>query len=104
MWVLGANILTRGLTDLGMTVGAAAALAVGVYRVQTGAMGLPELLVILMLGVEVFRPLRELRVRLHQGMLGLAAARGIFELLDAVPSVRDGDAGPEPRDAGVAFE
>ena len=46
-------------------------------------MSLPALLVILMLGVEVFRPLRELRMLLHQGMLGLAAARGIFALLDA---------------------
>jgi ATP-binding cassette subfamily C protein CydCD len=57
-----------------------------------------------MLGVEVFRPLRELRVLLHQGMLGMAAARGIFGLLDAVPLVRDRAAGPEPADAGVVFE
>ena len=40
-------------------------------------------LVILMLGVEVFRPLRELRVLLHAGMLGAAAARGIRDLLEA---------------------
>jgi ATP-binding cassette, subfamily B, bacterial len=89
MWVLGANILTRGLTDLGMTVGAAAALALGVYRVGAGAMGLPELLVILMLGVEVFRPLRELRILLHQGMLGTSAAKGIVEILAAEPAIRD---------------
>jgi ATP-binding cassette subfamily C protein CydCD len=57
-----------------------------------------------MLGVEVFRPLRELRVLLHQGMLGLAAARGITALLDAVPAVRDRPPGPEPADAGVGFE
>ena len=44
-------------------------------------MSLPALLVILMLGVEVFRPLRELRMLLHQGMLGLSAARGIVALL-----------------------
>src|SRR5262245_1398484 len=89
MWVLGANILSRGLTDFGMTVGAAAALALGVYRVRTGDMGLPALLVVLMLGVEVFRPLRELRILLHQGMLGTSAARGIVALLEAVPAIRD---------------
>src|SRR5438874_1412277 len=55
------------------------------------------LLVILMLGVEVFRPLRELRVLLHQGMLGLSAAQGIFSILDAQPAVRDGAAPPVGR-------
>jgi ATP-binding cassette subfamily C protein CydCD len=89
-----------------MTVGAAAALALGVYRVTTGAMGLPALLVILMLGVEVFRPLRELRVLLHQGMLGTAAARGILSILDAVPEIRDtGHAGLDTAiTPGVTFE
>lgn len=107
MWVLGANILTRGLTDLGMTVGAASALALGVYRVRTGEMGLPALLVILMLGVEVFRPLRELRILLHQGMLGTSAARGIRSILEAVPTIRDGGGGRADVPAiapSVAFE
>ena len=50
----------------------------GGHRVRSGAMPLETLLVILMLGVEVFRPLRDLRVLLHQGMLGLSAApRGL---------------------------
>jgi len=71
MWVLGTNTLARGITDTAIAVGAAAALALGAWRVSHGAMSLPALLVILMLGVEVFRPLRELRVLLHQGMLGL---------------------------------
>ena len=56
-------------------------------------MSLPVLLVILMLGVEVFRPIRELRILLHNGMLGLSASQAIFALLDAKPSVRD-DARP----------
>ena len=37
-------------------------------------------------------------------MLGLSAARGIFALLDAEPPVRTAPRGPEPVDAGVAFE
>src|SRR5438105_4465386 len=92
MWVLGSNVLTRGIADTGIAVGAMAALALGVYRVQTGAMGLPSLLVILMFGVEVFRPLRELRVVLHQGMLGTSAAQGILAILRATPEVRESDA------------
>jgi ATP-binding cassette subfamily C protein CydCD len=42
-----------------------------------------------MLGVEVFRPLRELRMLLHAGMLGTAAARGILDVLAAAPAVVD---------------
>ena len=70
MGVLGTNTLARGITDAGIALGAAVALGWGVYRVRAGAMDLAALLVVLMLGVEVFRPLRELRVLLHQGMLG----------------------------------
>src|SRR6058998_252862 len=104
MWVLGTNTLARGITDTGIAVGAAVALGWGAYRVRAGEMDLSVLLVILMLGVEVFRPLRELRVLLHQGMLGLSAARGIFAIFDATPVVHDRPPGPEPADAGVAFE
>jgi ATP-binding cassette, subfamily C, bacterial CydCD len=98
MWVLGTNTLARGITDTGIAVGAAVALGWGAYRVRGGEMELSTLLVILMLGVEVFRPLRELRVLLHQGMLGLSAAKGIFSILDARPTVREaGAAASSPR-------
>ena len=89
MWVLGTNTMGRGITDAGIAIGAATALGVGAWRVAAGEMSLPALLVILMLGVEVFRPLRELRILLHQGMLGLSAAQGILALLDARPAVDD---------------
>src|SRR5262245_45850979 len=89
MGVLGTNTLARGITDTGIAVGAAVALGWGAYRVRAGEMDLGALLIILMLGVEVFRPLRELRILLHQGMLGVSAAQGIFNLLDARPPVAD---------------
>ncbi len=91
MGVLGANTFARGITDTGMAVGAAAALGLGAWRVQAGEMSLGALLVVLMLGIEVFRPLRELRVVLHQGMLGISAAGGIIEILEAEPLVRDSE-------------
>ncbi len=90
MGVLGTNTLARGITDVGIALGAAVALSWGVYRVRAGVMPLETLLVILMLGVEVFRPLRDLRVLLHQGMLGLSAARGVMGLLAIRATVRDG--------------
>ncbi len=107
MGVLGTNTLGRGITDTGIAVGAAVALGWGAYRVRAGEMDLAALLIILMLGVEVFRPLRELRILLHQGMLGISAAKGIFTVLDAEPLVRDRGAAVVGADAlppTVAFE
>jgi ATP-binding cassette subfamily C protein CydCD len=89
MGVLGTNTLARGITDVGIALGAAAALGWGVQRVLAGIMSLETLLVVLMLGVEVFRPLRDLRVLLHQGMLGISAARGVLALLATTSPVRD---------------
>ena len=52
-------------------------------------MSLSALLIILMLGIEIFRPMRELRTVLHQGMVGLSAAQGIYRILDDKPAVAD---------------
>jgi len=89
MWVVSTHTIARGVTDTGIAVGAAATLGIGAYRVASGEMSLEALLVILMMGVEVFRPLRELRTLLHQGMVGQAAAEGVFSILDASPEIRD---------------
>ncbi len=85
MWVLGTNSLARGITD---------------SSIACGAMALTSLLVILMLGVEIYRPMRELRTVLHQGMVGLSAAQGIYRILDDRPAVAD--ARPAPLDKALA--
>lgn len=87
MWVLATNSLTRGLTDTGIAVGSAAVLAFGAWRVVDGQMSLDVLLVVLMMGIEVFRPQRDLRALLHNGMMGRAAADDIFTVLNAHPKV-----------------
>ncbi len=92
MWVVSTHTIARGITDTGIAVGAATTLGIGAYRVASGAMSLEALLVILMMGVEVFRPLRDLRTLLHQGMVGQAAAQGVFSILDATPAIRDSGA------------
>ena len=89
MWVLATNQLQRGITDTGIALGAAAALALGAWRVDAGAMSLEALLIILMMGIETFRPLRELRELLHTGMNGQSAAGAIFALFDTQPMIRD---------------
>ncbi len=106
-WVLALNVLTRGFTDLGTAFGAAAALALGAWRVQHGEMSLEALLIVLMAGTEIFRPLRDLRTVLHAGLNGQSAANGINLLLDApvtAPTVSphpDSVAGIRPE---IAFE
>jgi ATP-binding cassette subfamily C protein CydCD len=94
--VLGTSILTRGITDLGCAVGAAAALTLGAWRVRHGEMSLEALLIVLMAGTEIFRPLRDLRTVLHQGLTGQAAAAGINALLDE-PVMHP----PSPRGRGM---
>jgi ATP-binding cassette subfamily B protein len=81
--VLVLTALTRFFTDLGTALGAAAAMAVGAWRVRHGEMTLDGLLIILVAGTEIFRPLRDLRSVLHQGMIGQSAASGVYALLEA---------------------
>jgi thiol reductant ABC exporter CydC subunit len=104
MWVLATNSLTRGITDTGIAVGAAATLAVGAYRVSDGETSIAVLLMVLMAGVETFRPQRDLRTLLHDGMVGLSAAEGIFELLEAKPVVRWQGTTTSTADASVRFD
>jgi len=82
LWVLGLSVMTRGITDVGIALGAAAALALGAWRVTHGEMSLEALLIVLMAGTEIFRPLRDLRSVLHQGMNGQSAATGVLALLN----------------------
>ena len=85
--VISIGVMTRGITDCGVAIGAAAALSLAVWRVSHGLMSLQALLSVLMAGTEVFRPLRDLRMVLHQGILGQSAAAGINALFAAEPLV-----------------
>jgi ATP-binding cassette subfamily B protein len=105
MWVLATNALARGITDAGIAIGAAVALGVGAWRVTTGEASLEVLLIVLMMGTEAFRPLRDLRALLHNGMIGQSAAISIFNILDQSPVIHDKplDARP-PLAPTLAFE
>src|SRR5260370_31491768 len=92
------GVMTRGITDCGVAVGAASALALAVWRVSHGLMSIEALLIVLMAGTEVFRPLRDLRTVLHQGMLGQSAAAGLNALLSPRPLGPH----PPPRQAAVS--
>ncbi|MFN8635651.1 MAG: ABC transporter ATP-binding protein [Chloroflexota bacterium] len=96
MFVLAANIVTSGVTILGISAGAALALGWGAIRVEQGTLELQVLLIVLMLGVEVFRPLRELTALYHRGMVAMSATTAIYQVLDAEPEVVDPAAGAAP--------
>src|SRR6266446_6036068 len=111
--VISMGVMTRGITDSGVAIGAAAALSLAAWRVSQGLMSIEALLIVLMAGTEVFRPLRDLRMVLHQGMVGQSAAAGINALLAADPLVPEPSANPEETSrpllpvlakAGIAFE
>jgi ATP-binding cassette subfamily C protein CydCD len=106
--VLSTGVMTRGITDCGVAIGAAAALALGVWRVSHGLMSIQALLIVLMAGTEIFRPLRDLRMVLHQGMVGQSAASGINALLMAEPLVPPHPASRQPANITlvptIAFE
>ena len=103
MWVLATNSLARGITDTGIAVGAAATLALGAYRVVDGEMTLSALIMVLMMGVEVFRPLRDMRALMHNGMLAEASAQSIFHMLDAKPAIRGRPQGPRTESLSPAI-
>ena len=96
MAILAANQATVGVTWLGISGGAAVALGWGAVRVAGGDLELSTLLVVVMMGVEVFRPLRELTLLYHEGMLGMASAQSVFGLLDARPQVTEDPDAKDP--------
>ncbi|MFI4987332.1 MAG: ATP-binding cassette domain-containing protein [Alphaproteobacteria bacterium] len=105
MWVLATSVMTRGVTDVTIAIGAALALGLGAYRVTHGVMSLEALLIVLMAGTEIFRPLRDLRAVLHQGLVGQSASIGINDLLEtAAPMPRGSTAQPAELAPTIAFE
>ena len=91
MGVLVANSLNSAVTLMGISAAAALALGFGAWRVSQGDMELRPLLIVLMLGVEIFRPLRELIQLGHEGMIALASAQAVYEILDTPIQVRESE-------------
>ena len=95
MGVLFADGASGAATVLGISAGATVALVWGGVRVSSGDLELQTLLIVLMLGAEVFRPLRELTQLYHQGMVAMSAAEGIFAMLDAPVTIPDPGVGSQ---------
>ena len=101
MGVVAANQATSGSSILLMTTGAAVALAVGAVRVSNGDMELRPLLIVLMLGVEVFRPMRELTNLYHQGMATIASAQSVFSVIDEPVAINEPESATEMQPSDI---
>ncbi len=97
MGVLAVNMVSVGITTFGILGGTACALGWGALKVSAGELELRSLIVILLMGAEIFRPMRELMILYHQGIDAMASAEGIFKLLEAPVTVRE----PEPAEAAT---
>lgn len=106
MRILAVNLWSTGCMDLAIAGGAATALAVGTLRAAEGHIGVGSLLIIFLLGNEVFRPVRELGRLYHQGLNGVSAAQGIFIVLADRPEVTEPvqPRAPDPEALTLRFE
>ena len=100
--LLATNMVSVGVTTFGILGGTACALGWGALKVSAGELEVRSLIVILIMGAEIFRPMRELMILYHQGINAMAAAEGIFELLAAPVTVREPAAAEAA--AGASFE
>ncbi len=89
MGVLAVNMASVGVTTFGILGGTACALGWGALKVNAGDLEVRALIVILIMGAEIFRPMRELMILYHQGINAMAAAEGIFSLLETPVTVRE---------------
>ncbi|MDF7663392.1 ATP-binding cassette domain-containing protein [Bifidobacterium sp. ESL0763] len=97
MRLLGVQLRSLSTVDLVAYVGAAAGIAVAVWQVFAGGLGLPAALIIVLLSISFFTPLRKLGSYFTIALSGLTATKRLFAILDT-PVADDGQM-TLPRDA-----
>jgi ATP-binding cassette, subfamily C, bacterial CydD len=86
---LAASLGVSTVTNTAMGVGTSLAVALAAFRGALGLLDAAAVLIVLFITAECFRPLTDLQNYWHEGFYGLAAANGIFSILDARPDVVD---------------
>jgi ATP-binding cassette subfamily C protein CydD len=76
-----------GVVGLVTAIGTAGAVGIGAIHRATGALSSIELLIILLLAHECFRPLKDLEHAYHESWSFRSSSEGILRLLDAQPDV-----------------
>ncbi|GAA4921738.1 ATP-binding cassette subfamily B protein [Stackebrandtia albiflava] len=77
------------VTGAAMSIGTAGATVLAAFEAAAGRLAVGDVVLVLFLAVECFRPLQELQNYWHEGFHGVAAAKGIQEIRDAEPVVAD---------------
>jgi ATP-binding cassette, subfamily C, bacterial CydD len=97
--LVGVVVTYVGIVELLVGAGTAVAVGLGAVRLAGGALTVFELLLILLLTREAFRPMRDLEKAYHASYAARPACTAAFELLDTEPEVT-GPAVPESLTAG----
>jgi ATP-binding cassette, subfamily C, bacterial CydD len=77
------SFIESGLTAVFLLAGPSIALAVGIARVESGALQATALFAVTLVAFEAFRPFKELANHWHAGYFGVAAGRRVLPTLDA---------------------
>lgn len=91
---LSLSLIESGIVGLATALGSAVAVGIGVFQAAAGSLEIDQLLIVLFLSAECFRPVGDLNKYWHAGFLGLSASPGILQLLDSAPQVEDRNAAP----------
>jgi len=78
---MAVSLVSTAVSTGAVTAGTALTVAVGAVRVSEGALSPQALFVVLLLAGECFRPFGDLATYWHSSYLGVAAARGVENLL-----------------------
>lgn len=89
MSVLRAEIVGGSAAGAFAAAGQSLVIAFAAYRLSQGALSASDLVIILVLTRECFRPVAELQLALHLSVAGVSAAERIFDIFDAELPVHD---------------
>ena len=94
-----------GIMAFAAAAGAAAGLAVGGFRLAAGDLSTQQLLLILLLAAECFRPSREIHDAMHSAVWGMSKVERAFEVLQVTPPAAAGvPVRPAATAPAVSFE
>lgn len=104
MKVLRVTFLSALVLEWVATISTAVVAVETGLRLLHGQLAFPQAFFILLLAPEFYQPLRNLALRFHAGMTGVAAAGRIFEILETPPPIQKPSIAPPIRVPSPAFD
>ncbi len=84
------SLMSIGISDIFMTLGIAMSVGIAAYSYAKGNIDINNLLILMFLTKETFRPIEDLKKFYHQGFNGISAADSLFEIIDYNDGYIDG--------------